>query len=165
MADEVQLLPATPAMAEELARTMRPEDAAEVFASSGKGPHAALVDSIERSDGALALLFDGEVAAMWGVAPVPGTAPTLLGGPLVGVVWLLTGAAVSRRRNTFLRLCRPAVRGLLRRYPVLVNAIDARYQVAVRWARWLGFRVDEPVPFGFEGRPFHFISLRRSDRV
>jgi hypothetical protein len=38
---------------------------------------------------------------------------------------------------------------------VLENFIDARYEAAVRWAKWLGFDVGAPVPYGPAGMPFH----------
>lgn len=157
------LQPATEAHARALAPLMRPEDAAEVKASGGYEPLAALLDAVSMSERPLALLFDGEVAAIWGVVPLP--APTFLGESRTAVVWLLTGAAVERHPLAFLKLCRPALRMLLDRYPTLINAIDERYTVAVRWAKWLGFDVWPALPFGVDGLPFHFITISRSPYV
>jgi hypothetical protein len=161
-ARKVEIVPATEAHAHELAPSLRPADAAEVKASGGFEPLDALLASLGVSEVASTLLIDGKVAAIFGVAPahfdVEGE-----GVRDVGVVWLLGGTALFEAPLSFLRRCRPVVREFLERYPLLMNAIDARYEKALRWAKWLGFQVMEPVPFGFEGRPFCFISLGRGD--
>lgn len=153
---------ATQAHAEALAPNLRPEDAAEVLASGGFTPLEALTASLAASDEAFALLFDGEVVALWGVAPIRAG---LLGPPVAGAVWLLGSPALSKHRRHWLRLCRPAVAGMLHRWGVLVNAVDARYGAALRWARWLGFTVGEPEPRGVNGEMFCRIEIRRTDLV
>lgn len=160
MARSVRILKATVAHAEALAPLMRPEDAAEVWASGGYPPLDVLLEALNFSDVAYTLFLDGEVAAMWGVGPA--MKPTLLAGRWLGVPWLLTGRAVTKHPGAFLRACRACLPLLLQRYPVLVQWVDARYVAAVRWVRWLGFEVGEPVPFGVSGLPFHPVRIRRS---
>lgn len=145
-----------------LAPTMRPEDAAEVLASGGYSPEEALVESLKVSSEAYTLLLDGKPAVMWGVVAMP--TRTILEPP-TGVVWLLGGEAIRRRKRLFLRLSRVGVSLLLERYALLVNAVDARYVGALRWVRWLGFKVGEAEPFGEAGLPFHPISIRRAPCV
>lgn len=160
MATDVEILPATLEHAWLLAGTLRPEDAAEIRASGGYEPFAGLKESLVHSDFARTAVFNGQVAAMWGVGPsAQGTA--LVRSP-IGIPWLLTGKAVNRHPKTFFRLCPPAITGLLQLYPVLVNAIDARYTAALRWAARLGFEVRPAEPFGVAGLPFHRIWMRRT---
>lgn len=154
MAADVQVVPATPAHAEALAPLMRAEDAAELAASLGVGPLQGLLASLDASCAARAVLFDGEVAALCGVAD------TDVQG--VGCVWALTGRAVERHPRAFVRLSRAAVAEYLTRYEVLFNFIDARYGRALRWVRALGFTVQEAQPYGAAGLPFHPVVLRRA---
>lgn len=152
MSVEVAIVPATRAHAEVLGQLMRKGDREEGLAL-GLEPETAAVLSWERSEVAYALLFDGEVAAVCGVVPVPG-AP-------FDLVWILTGRAVDRHPKAYLRASRRILGQLLERYPVLCNSIDARYRGAVRWARWLGVELGEPVPAGPYGIPFRPFVVRR----
>lgn len=155
---EVRTEPATLEHARQLAGVMRPQDRAELHASGWPDPYAGLAEALWRSDEAWVALFDGEVAAMWGVGPVDNADRSVMEGH--GVAWLLTGRAVELHPKQFLRMCRPAVGQLLKRFPVLVNAVDARYTRALRWAKWLGFHVSaETVSVGRELMPFHPITM------
>lgn len=161
MATPLNIQAATPFHIYQLAKSMRPEDVAECDASMGLDPLNSLIASVSGSDYAKALVIDGEVAVIWGVAPSP--AP--LGGPVLGLAWALTGAIVNRRPKEFLRACRPAIREMLKHYDALTNVVDARYEAALRWAEWLGFDVQPPRPFGPQGLPFRQIFLRRDSWV
>ena len=152
MSELLTIRPATAEDAVELAKTMRPEDAAEVYASGGFDPATAVLESFRLSVNPQVALIDGELAAMWGVAPI-----NLATG--FGVVWMLTGAAVWKAPLLFLRASKREVERLASHWNCLVNAIDARYERAVRWAKWLGLKVDAPRPFGFLGLPFHHIQI------
>lgn len=160
MAPDVQVLPATRAHAEALAPLMRAEDAAEVLASAGHTPLQALLDALDDSAEAWAVLFDGEVAALFGVCPAPVVSTSILGTPLVGVPWALTGRAVDSHPRTFWRLSRPWLAHFARRYPVLVQAVDARYAASLRWLARLGFDVQPAAPHGAAGLPFHPVYYR-----
>lgn len=162
MAAKVELVPATEAHARELAQRMRKEDREEILASGGFTPLGALLDALRHSELAGTALYAGEVAAMYGCVPTP--TGTLLGGR-VGVAWLLTGEAVNRHPRVFLRQCRQAISEMLEHYDIIVNAIDARYTKALRWAKWLGFEVCAPEPFGLGGMPFQRIIIRRAAHV
>jgi len=153
----VELIPATEAHARELAPRMRAADAAEVLASGNYSPLEAALESVDASPGrAWAVLFDGELGALAGVAPdfkVPGR----------GFPWLLTTDLVERHRAPFWRACRRTVHAWLDEFQVLEQAVDARYDVALRWAARLGFKVYEPQPFGLNSLPFSRIVIWRHD--
>lgn len=154
MGIEVTILPATMGDAVELAPRMRQSDRDEVLASAGFTPFEALVKSLELSDRAYSLRFGAELGAMYGVA-----AHRNVRG--VGVPWLLTSTEVDRYPVAFLRQSKPALEEMLGMYDALINYVDARYTAALRWAKWLGFHVADPMPFGVAGLPFHPISLIR----
>lgn len=151
-APDTRVVPATAEHARELAPTMRKEDAAEVLASSGRTPLEALLASLEASPYCRALLFDGRVAALFGVGPGPEG---------LGIVWLLTGELVEGHKQAFLDTCRPEIGKMLEVHPVLGNLVDARYVRSVRWLKRLGADIREAVPFGVAGLPFHPFLLTR----
>jgi len=145
----VDIVPATDDHAIALSLCMRGDDRAEVAASHGHQPLEALRASLGMSPGALALLIDGKVACIWGVAPI-----NILTG--FGAIWLLTGTLVDRYPKLFLKTCKQELPKLTSRWPQLLNFIDARYGKALRWARWAGFEVKPvPEPFGVAGHLFH----------
>lgn len=96
----------------------------------------ALDDGLKRSDWALTGLIDGEPVCMFGVAPV-----SILNGE--GAPWMLGTEQLEQAQVAFLRACRGVVADMERTYPRLMNVVDARNTVAIRWLRWLGFRFDE----------------------
>lgn len=157
MAPEVTFEVATVEHAEELARVMRDEDRAECKALR-IAPVRAITTSLARSREAFAMLFDGEVAAVFGVVPVQ---RSTFVGPERGQAWALTGVAVSRYPKTFFYWSRRVVAALLERYGVLANMVDARYAAALRWLKRLGFEVLPPQPYGPEGALFCLAFARR----
>jgi hypothetical protein len=159
MAVEVRIVPATAALARELAPRMRPAEVDEVRASGRHTPLGALLAGLEASSIAHAALFDGKVACMWGVVPMRWSA--LVGR--IGAVWLLTSDLVERHPKAFWRGCRAELPRLFESCDMLVNAIDARHDKAVRWARRLGFPLEEPQAFGADGLPFHWFRVRKED--
>lgn len=133
------LLPATEADAYELAPMLRAQDHAEVIAL-GAEPEAALLESVRTSREALtARTGDGRIICMGGVCPA-----TLIGQ--TGVPWLLGTDLVPEYRRPFLRETRRMVGRWQETFPILRNVVDARYGEAIRWLRWLGFEIGEPVP-------------------
>lgn len=145
----VEVRRATLADAHDLAPRLRADDVAEVEASGGYAPLGALLASLEASEVAFALVIDGRVEALFGVA-----AP--------GVVWLLGSDVLLRRPLALCRQARVWLPILLDRYPVLTNCVDARYRTALRLAEWLGFEIGPEEPFGIAGLPFRRIEIRRS---
>jgi hypothetical protein len=156
MAAEATIRFATYADGWALAARLRQADADEVRASTGQEPLPAILDSIEASVECCALFIGGELAAIWGVVPVD-----ILAG--VGHAWMLTTDVVERRARAFWVACRNILASLLDRWAMLENAIDARHEKAVRWARRLGFRLAPAVPFGHAGMPFHFFRVTKGD--
>ena len=135
-----------------LAPTLRPEDLAEVQACGFKNALHALHVAVEGSKVSWACLVDGEVAAMFGVGDGPGGEQ----------LWFLTGQGFVQHARLFVARAKGVMRRLLEHHATLEQHIDARYQAAVRWAKWLGFEVGEPVPYGPAGQLFHPARIRRA---
>lgn len=157
MGRDIEIRAATCWDAEQLAATMRPEDAAECEALEGYTPIEALLVSMRQSGGAGALLLGGELAAMFGVLEVP---PATLIGPSTGYVWVLTGTAVDRHRRGFWEASRYVLAFYAERFEFLTNLVDGRYGASLRWLQRLGFVVHPPVHVGPQRRPFHSVTYR-----
>jgi hypothetical protein len=152
---EVTHIPATMAHVVELAATMREADRREIWASDRQLPLGALSISVRESECAWATFFDGELAMMYGVRPIPEAEGVMM-------IWFLSSAVVDRYPFTFWRACKEGLPRLLDEYPVLCNMVDSRYKQSVRWVRRLGFQVKQEETFGPDGVPFHFV-IRRAN--
>lgn len=155
MAENVQVVKPTEALVAELAANMREGDCAEVYAL-GMSPQRALESSLDRSHAAGAVLFDGKVAAIYGLVHVEG--PTIAGSKRA-LVWLLTSTVVDAHPMSFWRLSKLMVKALRSEFDVIFNDVDARYLSSVRWLEGLGFSVSPPRPHGPNRVPFHFAAL------
>jgi hypothetical protein len=131
-----------------IAANMRAADRDEVWASSHVEPEQALRRSLTHSTHAWVGRVDDEPVIMFGVGMV-----SLLGG--IGAPWLLGTDGVQRYSRTFLRLSRGWLTEMRAAYPVLVNYVDARNALSIRWLRWLGFQIGPAVAWGADHLPFH----------
>ena len=145
---------ATATDAHRIAPHMTPADAAEVWASGRRTPLEALLQSLRLSLQSWTWHVDGEPACMFGVAT-----PSLLGE--IGSPWLLSTPLVKRHTFAFLRNYRGQINRILDIYPVLMNYVDARHTVCIRWLKWTGFTVYDPEPFGPDGAPFCRFEIRK----
>lgn len=137
-----------------IAARMRPADAAEVMASSGKSPHDALMFSFLKSSIAWTALVDGRPEVMFGAADLNVLTST-------GAPWLLGTDAVDRNYRLFLRQSLNWREQLSQRYSVLRNFVDDRNEVSKRWLSWMGFTLFDPIPIGVNGEMFRMFELRR----
>lgn len=140
-----------------IARHMRPADRDEVAASHGLAPFSALKLSLHRSKRAWTIMSPEDVPiGMFGV----GDANILAG---VGSPWLLGTDELPRHAMIFLRNCPYWVGQLLEGYTVLRNCVDDRNKLSMRWLKWLGFTIGEPV--AFKGHLFRMFELRAEPDV
>lgn len=138
-----------------LANNMSQADRDEVAAAVGMGPYRALKDSLDRSVAAWTGLVKDEPVCMWGVTPLD-----ILGG--LGSPWLLGTDELRKYGFTFLRECKSRLPAMLELFPLLVNYVDARHERAIRWLKWLGFRLDPaPVAYGLWGMDFFRLEMKR----
>lgn len=135
------MMPATEADAHELAPLLRAPDRAEVLAL-GVDPVEGLLQSLRSSREAFtARAACGRIICMAGVSPA-----SLIGQ--TGVPWLLGTDLVPVYRRPFMVETRAMIARWLTLFPVLRNLVDARYEAAIRWLRWLKFEIGEPMPVG-----------------
>lgn len=132
-----------------LVADMRQADIDEVTAATGGDLGQIVRDSVAASVGPRTALIDGEVACIFGVAPLAG----LLGD--VGAPWMLGTTVLDRHPGALMRRCRGYVAEMAARYPRLVNFVDVRNTRSVRWLKRLGFVFHPAAPYGAAGLPFH----------
>ena len=135
----ITMTPAIEDDARELAPLLRAEDRAEVLAL-GVEPVDGLLQSLAAAREAWTYRDDSRIICMAGVSPL-----SLIGH--TGVPWLLGSPLVATHRRAFLIETRRMVARWLGWFPLLRNVVDARYDAAIRWLRWLGFSIGEPFNF------------------
>lgn len=150
---EVKIVEPTKDHIAELARTMRQADLDEIAACGVPDPQDALQVSIERSTLAYCALIEGKVAAIFGLAPW---------GSLTGergVPWLLGSDLIPQHRKVFVRLAPVYIRKMLSLHPKLLNIVDSRNTMAVRWLKRAGFTVHPASHFTPAGGLFHVFEM------
>lgn len=148
--EKYRFLPSTMEHVEELAPALCDEDCDEIWATHHFYPEDALRLSLSGSRMVYTgMVFDTPVF-MAGVGN-----PSFLGDIYKGIPWMLASDQVRDHKLHFLRKSVGFVREMRRGYALLENYVDERNQRAVQWLKWLGFRLDEPVAYGIERRPFH----------
>lgn len=148
----IDVIPATPEHAADLAPRLRHADADEVWASGRYRPAEALRLSLGLSLMAWTGLVDDVPMCIFGVSPV-----SLMSGH--GAPWMLGAEGLERHAVPFLRRNRAYVAEMLALCPRLENHVDARNALSIRWLRWLGFTIHPAAPFGPFGVPFHRFTM------
>ena len=132
---------------DELAANIRPADRDEAEAAEGS-LHDALLSAFKRSDHPVALSHNGQLIAVYGVAPL-----ALLSDR--GALWLMGTPMMRRYAGRVFHDAKLFIAHAREHYPVLVNYVDARNTESVRWLAALGFVIDPPEPYGVQQLPFH----------
>lgn len=152
---KAEVFPLTMADIDAIEPLVRQADRDEITEALGIPMRDALKDGIRHSFKASKIVVEGSVVAVFGDAPV-----SLLGG--LGVPWLISTVHVERYPRAFLAVCKPEVAEMLSRHPDLVNYVDVRNAIAIRWLGWLGFTFDDPEPYGPKGMLFQRFWMRRA---
>lgn len=132
---------------------MRDADADELFAATGNGRRALKLSYLS-SVLCKAVVCDDGLVCVYGVAPV-----NVFEG--IGCPWMLgTKLLDGKHKRSVLLIGRECLDGMRALFPVrLENFTDVRNHKSIRWLKWLGFRFDEPVPYGVSGMPFYPFSM------
>lgn len=76
-------------------------------------------------------------------------------------VWMVSTIYLPRYARAFLPHSRAWVQRQLETHSKLQNFVDARNTQAIKWLKWLGFRVAEQWPVDVHGHVFYYFSLER----
>jgi len=133
---------------EELSHTMRPSDVRECWAANHYAPYDALKHSIYHTDKPFTGLYRGSVMCIWGVGKVSYLSKE-------GIPWMLTSNLVSKHSREFIRRSPGLLKDMQKEAIILINTVDVRNKVSIKWLKWLGFIIHPPVPFGPDDMLFH----------
>lgn len=131
-----------------IAENMRKADVDEVSASTGEAVLPALRRSYKASVKCWTAVNQDRPVVIFGVAPF-----SILTGK--GCPWMLATDEIEDIAIPFIRQSRRYVDEMQRSFPVLINRVDARNEVSIKWLKWLGFDVQPAVNSGLNGEPFH----------
>jgi len=145
--------PSMPSDCEVVAEGMKEADRLEIWASNRSTPFDALRKGLERSAVCWTGVWRGRPMGMCGCISMG-----LVGR--VGSPWMLTTDEITQAALPFWRENRRYLSGLMERYDLLFNYVDARHATSIRWLRRLGFSIGPAEPFGVDGLPFHRFEMR-----
>jgi hypothetical protein len=151
---KVHVRQSTQSDVEYLCYNLRPEDREEVLASHGTTREALQVGFDESEECWTIIVTDtDEIAGIYGLARYDDD---------VAVPWLLTSPAIKKVWLPFLRGSRKWVEEANKKYPLLTNAVDADYTVAINWLRFVGFTfIKKHEKWGVGNKPFlEFVRIR-----
>ena len=111
---------------------------------------ACLRASIEASEICMVAERQGRGVILLGCVPAPDGA---------GIPWLLATDEVRPFPGALTAIGKRYVALFLERWPRLINAVDERNTVSIRWLQRLGFTIGEPQPFGLAGEPFRVFTM------
>lgn len=136
----IEIVPTETRHIRELQRTIREKDRKEIE-NYGFTCNKGLWRSYKTGLRNMTALFDGKVAAVWGVGG------SYMGG--TGQPWLLTSDEVYKISPLkFTRIYQKEVYKMLELFPYLMNYVDAGYNEAVRLLQIVGFELGEPEKLG-----------------
>lgn len=147
-APRVEIREVLPGDVEELVNNLRHADIEEIRASGDLLPIEAVQQCVALSAPCWAAVINGELAAIFGAAPIS------LIGP-IGTPWLLGTPVMDRHPRTVISTSRPYLALIQAAYPQLVNWVDVRNTRSIRWLKALGFNFHPAAPYGPRGLPFH----------
>lgn len=149
-----EIVPTTKDHILELAETMRKADRDEIWASSRLRPYEALRLGVAMSEEPLTGLLNGKVVCIFGISK-----PSVISDK--ASPWLLASDLLPRVAITFLRLNKVYMDEVKKRYKFLENYVDCRNVEAIKWLKWLGFKMSMPHPYGPDELLFSRFELRR----
>lgn len=138
---------------EALLANMRQPDIDEVTAAVGDLEHA-VVESVKASSLLAAADINGELACIFGCAPLGGMLGTQ------AAPWMLGTDTLDKYPLVLMKHCGPYVEAMQARYPHLLNYVDARNTRSIRWLKRMGFTFRPAVPYGVAQLPFHLFERR-----
>lgn len=154
MAVDITITAARDADIDELARNIREADRKEIWLVAMMRPETVLYFELRQSVFAWTGRANGEIVCMFGVSE--GSVITGTGMP-----WMLATDLLTKFQFYFLRRNKTFIDMMSRVFPVLYNYVDVENILAIRWLKWLGFKVSrQPEPWGLMRAPFYRFEMR-----
>lgn len=150
---DVLIRPTEPGDAEALYANLRASDRAEGQAYGEGGILDGIRASAARSVLCWTGFVDGQLAAVFGCAPL-----SLVSG--VGSPWMLGTPVLNAHSRVLVATVPGYIAIMLRAFPHLENYVHAKNTTSVRWLRGLGFTLHSPEPYGVLGEPFRKFEMK-----
>lgn len=133
----------------ELVDNIRRADFDELTASYPADVTTQMIASLSVSVNASAAFgAQGELLCLFGVSPYAMMGET-------AAPWLIGTNALPRYPQALVKGAYRYLGWIEQFYPALLNFVDARNTLSIKWLQRMGFTIDEPQPFGHKRLPFH----------
>lgn len=136
---------------------LRKEDIREMETGSGlpweRGLQMAL--SISRWWGTIQTTA-GEVLFIWGLAEMPNNTK-------VGCPWAIADVRFWGHVAECQKASQEVFQWMLKKFPVLMNMVDSRNLIHIKWLEKMGCRVQRDKQVELQGVPFYTFTLTRKD--
>lgn len=152
---EVKFIKPTQELIEAIAADMRQADADEVWASNHHTPIESLMRSWKVSNRSVIVTVNDEPCVMLGLV-----IHDILSG--TGSPWLLGTENALKYKRHFLTEVPAVIDEMLAICPSLFNYVHTENKVSMKWLEWIGFTIDEPLPYGCDNALFHKFTLERT---
>lgn len=149
----VRVEPAKPEHIALVLADVRQADIDELRDGWGKTPEQSMRVGLSVSTLAWMAWIDDKPFCLFGVGPV-----SILSG--YGVPWLVGTNQIDQHARSFVKPCREYVQKMKEVFPRMENHVDARNKKVIKWLEMIGFRMNEPKPFGPKRLPFHKFELK-----
>lgn len=117
-----------------IAAVVRAQDADECMAACGLDVRTALEMAHPMTEKMWAGEVDGQIVVLAGVSSSQER-------PDIGVPWMMSSPVMDEVAIPFLKENRWVVDEMKEEHLLLTNFVDARNVKAIRWLKWLGFRI------------------------
>lgn len=144
------IIPASLDDVEAMAPHLRAIDKRELWVGAGMLPYEGLLFSYENSETFTVIAPDEDVPIlMFGI----GRARLLDGHRCV---WLLGTDKMQEIKKRFVKDSSDILH-LLASGDTVYNHVIEGNELSLRWLKWLGFSIDDPKPYGWLNKKFHFV--------
>lgn len=142
-----KIVPAAEIHVVEILPNLREADRIEGEIATGLSAEEALLMSVRMSYEAIAAYADDRLVMLAGVAPI--SIASSIARP-----WLVGTDELPKHAFKLCKENRRYIRKWLTWFSYLENWVDSENEVAHKWLKWLGFELEEPVPWGNTGHFF-----------
>ena len=146
-APDVQFVDYEKAHGDYIAKNMRLSDRKEMYYMAAIRPAAAVEMSVAMAREVKTVLLDGVPCLVFGIG-------TQTFFSEVGVPWLLGTDAADQHQYRFGRQSKKIFSEMYAPYSCMENHVLAENKKTIRWLKWLGFEMDEPLPYGVFNQEF-----------
>lgn len=137
-----------------IADNMKQGDIDEVWLSHHKSPMESLLTGFNAPGYSVIVTVNNEPCAMFGLV-----VNDVLSG--VGTPWLLSTEKALVYKRYFLKYVPMAIDDMLNVCHTLYNYVHIKNSTSIQWLKRVGFKFEEPKPYGIEKAMFHKFYIER----